>query len=78
MSGQLDLLPRSGVEVKPEPGRTEPRFWVRRLVMWKKPDTMIAPKVREIQEKFSRGEGLTQGEINTLLLKSQYNHINQS
>ncbi|MCX7897889.1 MAG: hypothetical protein N2441_08455, partial [Rhodocyclaceae bacterium] len=26
--------------------------------------------------KFSRGEGLTQDDINTLLLKSQYNHIN--
>jgi hypothetical protein len=37
---------------------------------------MITPKVREIEEKFSRGEGLTQGDINTLLLKSQYNHIN--
>lgn len=41
MSGQLDLLPRSGVEVKPEQGRTEPRFWVRRLVIWKKPDTLL-------------------------------------
>jgi len=41
MSGQLDLLPRSGVEVKPESGRTEPRFWVRRLVMWKKPDALL-------------------------------------
>ena len=37
---------------------------------------MITPKVREIEEKFSRGEGLTQDDINTLLLKSQYNHIN--
>ncbi|MHB1494290.1 MAG: hypothetical protein ACYCUY_02415 [Acidithiobacillus sp.] len=41
MSGQLDLLPRFGVEVKPEPGRREPRFWVRRLVMWKKPGTLL-------------------------------------
>ena len=45
MSGQLDLLPRSGVEVKPEPGRTEPRFWVRRLVIWEKPETLL----REIE-----------------------------
>ena len=45
MSGQLDLLPRSGVEVKPEPGRTEPRFWVRRLVIWEKPGTLL----REIE-----------------------------
>jgi uncharacterized coiled-coil DUF342 family protein len=37
---------------------------------------MITPKIKEIEEKFSRGEGLTQDDINTLLLKSQYNHIN--
>jgi low affinity Fe/Cu permease len=36
---------------------------------------MIYPKVREIEEKFSRGEGLCQDDINTLLLKFQYNHI---
>ncbi len=37
---------------------------------------MITPKVEEIEEKFSQGKGLTQEDINTLLLKSQYNHIN--
>jgi len=37
---------------------------------------MITPKVKEIEEKFGRGEGLSQEDINTLLLKSQYNHIN--
>jgi len=37
---------------------------------------MIAPKVKEIEERFSRGEGLSNEDINTLLLKSQYNHIN--
>jgi uncharacterized coiled-coil DUF342 family protein len=37
---------------------------------------MITPKVKEIEEKFSQGKGLTQEDINTLLLKSQYNHIN--
>ena len=37
---------------------------------------MIAPKVKQIEEKFSNGEALTQEDINTLLLKSQYNHIN--
>jgi uncharacterized coiled-coil DUF342 family protein len=37
---------------------------------------MISPKVKEIEEKFGNGEGLTQNDINTLLLKSQYNHIN--
>ena len=37
---------------------------------------MITPKVTEIQEKFGNGGALTQDDINTLLLKSQYNHIN--
>ena len=37
---------------------------------------MIEPKIKEINEKFSSGKSLTQDDINTLLLKSQYNHIN--
>ena len=37
---------------------------------------MISPKIKEIEEKFSTGQGLDQEDINTLLLKSQYNHIN--
>jgi len=37
---------------------------------------MITPKLKEIEQKFSDGKGLTQEDINTLLLKSQYNHIN--
>ena len=37
---------------------------------------MISPRIEEIEERFARGEGLTQEDINTLLLKSQYNHIN--
>ena len=37
---------------------------------------MISPRIKEIEEKFSRGDGLNQEDINTLLLKSQYNHIN--
>ena len=37
---------------------------------------MITPKIKEIEEKFSSGKGLNQEDINTLLLKSQYNHIN--
>jgi hypothetical protein len=37
---------------------------------------MISPKINEIEKKFSNGEGLNQEDINTLLLKSQYNHIN--
>ncbi len=37
---------------------------------------MITPKIKEIEERFGQGKGLTQDDINTLLLKSQYNHIN--
>ena len=37
---------------------------------------MIEPKIQEINKKFTNGESLTQDDINTLLLKSQYNHIN--
>ena len=37
---------------------------------------MIQPKLTEIEERFSRGEGLTGDDVNTLLLKSQFNHIN--
>ena len=37
---------------------------------------MISPKIQEIEEKFSKTGKLEQEDINTLLLKSQYNHIN--
>ncbi|NWF66460.1 MAG: hypothetical protein HXX81_03215 [Campylobacterales bacterium] len=37
---------------------------------------MISPKIKEIEEKFSKNQPLTQEDINTLLLKNQYNHIN--
>jgi len=37
---------------------------------------MVSPRIKEIEEKLSRGQGLNQEDINTLLLKSQYNHIN--
>ena len=37
---------------------------------------MIKPKIEEIEQKFSNNQPLTQDDINTLLLKSQYNHIN--
>ncbi len=37
---------------------------------------MITPKIQKIEEKFSKGEGLNSEDVNTLLLKSQYNHIN--
>ncbi len=41
MSLQLDLLPHEGVRVNPELGRVEPRFWVRRLVIWEKPGVLL-------------------------------------
>lgn len=37
---------------------------------------MIQPRILEIELKFSRGEGLSDQDVNTLLLKSQFNHIN--
>jgi predicted RNase H-like nuclease (RuvC/YqgF family) len=38
---------------------------------------MLSPKIEEIEKKFTSGkEPLTHQDINTLLLKSQYNHIN--
>ena len=37
---------------------------------------MISPKIKAIEEKFSKGEGLSNEDVNTLLLKSQFNHIN--
>ena len=37
---------------------------------------MVAPKLAEIETRFINGEGLSNDDTNTLLLKSQYNHIN--
>jgi len=37
---------------------------------------MIRPKIEEIEKKFSNNQPLSQDDINTLLLKTQYNHIN--
>jgi DNA repair exonuclease SbcCD ATPase subunit len=37
---------------------------------------MIEPKITEIEKKFANNQPLSQEDINTLLLKSQYNHIN--
>jgi hypothetical protein len=37
---------------------------------------MISPKLKEIEGRFSKGEGLSNDDINTLLLKFQFNHIN--
>ena len=37
---------------------------------------MLEPKVKDIQEKFSKGEKLSLQDFNLLLLKTQYNHLN--
>jgi hypothetical protein len=42
-----DLFPPVAFSIKPEAGRTEPRLWVRRLVIWVDPKTAI----RDIQLK---------------------------
>jgi hypothetical protein len=41
MPGQLDLLTRSGLDLRAEAGRSEPRLWVRRLVIWSEPGTVL-------------------------------------
>lgn len=41
MPRQLDLLARSGLDLKAEAGRSEPRLWVRRLVIWSEPGTVL-------------------------------------
>lgn len=37
---------------------------------------MIQPRVKEIETRFAQGAQLDHDDVNTLLLKSQYNHIN--
>ena len=37
---------------------------------------MIQPRMQLIENKFSDGKALTDQDVNTLLLKSQFNHIN--
>lgn len=41
MTAQLDLLAPTAIHLAPESGRTEPRFWVRRLVIWEKPGSIL-------------------------------------
>ena len=41
MPRQLSFLASEPLNVKPEFGRVEPRLWVRKLVIWKDPDTII-------------------------------------
>jgi predicted nuclease with TOPRIM domain len=37
---------------------------------------MIQPRIQLIENKFSLGEALTDQDVNTLLMKSAFNHIN--
>lgn len=37
---------------------------------------MIQPRIQQIENKFSNGEALSDLDVNTLLLKSAFNHIN--
>ena len=41
MSKQLELLARSGLVVQPEANRSEPRLWIRRLVIWSEPGVVL-------------------------------------
>lgn len=41
MPVQLDLLAPVGIHLTPEHGRSEPRFWVRRLIIWEKPNVIL-------------------------------------
>ena len=41
MPRQRDLLERGSLEVRPESGRSEPRLWIRRLVIWSEPGKVL-------------------------------------
>lgn len=41
MSKQLRLMPLPTVQCDPEPGRNEPRLWVRRVVIWSEPGSIV-------------------------------------
>lgn len=45
MPRQPDLLPRAAFKLTPDPGRKEPRLWVRRLVIWR---DMATDPVRDV------------------------------
>ena len=36
-----DLFPNAPFSVKPEPGRTEPRLWVKRFCIWSEPGVLV-------------------------------------
>ncbi len=41
MPRQLELLGRSGLKVQPQANRSEPRLWIRRLVIWSEPGVIL-------------------------------------
>ena len=41
MPRQLELLGRSGLDVQPEGNRSDPRLWIRRLVIWSEPGVIL-------------------------------------
>ena len=41
MPKQLELLGRSGLKIQPEANRSEPRLWIRRLVIWNEPGVIL-------------------------------------
>lgn len=41
MPRQLDLRERGDLEVRPESGRSEPRLWIRRVVIWSEPGEVL-------------------------------------
>lgn len=38
---QPDLFPSNGLSIAPEAGRKEPRLWLRKLVIWEKPERIL-------------------------------------
>ena len=41
MPRPLELLGRSGLKIQPETDRSEPRLWIRRLIIWSKPGVIL-------------------------------------
>ncbi|MEW8333358.1 MAG: hypothetical protein AB2692_20665 [Candidatus Thiodiazotropha sp.] len=41
MAGQLDLLGHAGLKLNPDKSRSEPRLWVRCLVIWSEPGVIL-------------------------------------
>jgi hypothetical protein len=62
---QPDLFPHKGLNLKPAPGRAEPRLWVRRLIVWRE----HGKEVRDIELRpglnviWSPDDGSQRGQI---------------